>query len=349
MQEPGPCGANTPDPDPPPRAARTWPSGTLPRVAFVDDDVDLLAGLRRALHRMGLGWELAFHSQPAQALSALRAQPADVVVADIRMPGMNGVELASALAADCPQTVCLVLSGSTDFDLAISSINVGRIFRYLVKPCPTPVLVAAVEAALRRHAEAAAPGPVRDASARVAIDLMRCGVIVLGPRGQVMFTNQRAGTLLVRRDAVVVDNSGICRAAHPDDTRRLHTAIRTARDEGTAAALTLAGTRHGPLRVVARPGDHDASAEGAVVCLYLFAADDDPSVDPQLLRGLFGLTASESRLAAALAGGLSLEAAAEAEGWTLNSAKTYLRTVFQKMDVSRQADLVRVILGSLGR
>jgi DNA-binding CsgD family transcriptional regulator len=64
---------------------------------------------------------------------------------------------------------------------------------------------------------------------------------------------------------------------------------------------------------------------------------------------MFGLTPAESRLAAALASGLALEAAAQAEGWTLNSAKTYLKSVFGKLGVSRQADLVRVVLTSTGR
>jgi DNA-binding NarL/FixJ family response regulator len=319
-----------------------------PRVAFVDDEQDLLAGLRRALRRLDLGWEVSFHNDPAAALAALTADPVDVVVADIRMPGMNGIELTAALATACPQTISIVLSGSTDFDLAISSINVGRIFRYLVKPCPAPALVEAIQAALRSRGEAASV-PVEQMSAKAAIDMLACGVIVLGERGQVLFTNQRAGALLARRDGILVENTGICRASGAEGTRLLHTAIRLARDTGASDALTIETRDHGALRVVVRPRADDVTAGGALICLYLFAADDDPAVDPNLLRGMFGLTPSESRLAAALASGLALEAAAQAEGWTLNSAKTYLKSVFGKLGVSRQADLVRVVLTSTGR
>ena len=67
------------------------------RVAFVDDDADLLAGLRRALRRSGLDWDMSFHGDPRAALAALLADPADVVVADIRMPGLNGIDLAAAM------------------------------------------------------------------------------------------------------------------------------------------------------------------------------------------------------------------------------------------------------------
>lgn len=323
-------------------------AGRSPRVAFVDDEQDLLAGLRRALRRLDLDWDVSFHSDPEAALAALTEDPVDVLVADIRMPRLNGIALAAALAQRCPQTISIVLSGSTDFDLAIASINVGRIFRYLVKPCPAPTLVEAVKAALRSRGEALS-APVEQLPAKAAIDLLTCGVIVLGQRGQVLFTNQRAGTLLARRDGILVENTGICRASSGEDTRRLHAAIRTARDGGASEALTIETRDHGALRVVVRPRTDDGGDAGTLICLYLFAEDDDPAVEPDLLRGMFGLTPSESRLAAALAAGLSLEAAAEAEHWTLNSARTYLKAVFGKLGVSRQADLVRVVLTSTGR
>jgi DNA-binding NarL/FixJ family response regulator len=318
------------------------------RVAFVDDDPDLLAAMRRALSRLHLSWEISFFSDPRQALASLVADPVDVLVADIRMPGLNGIELAAAVAERQPRTATIVLSGSTDFDLAISSINVGRIFRYLVKPCPPPVLVAAIDAALRDRAGPSAPA-MDGVSAKAAIDQMKCGVIVLGPRGQVLFTNQRAGTLLSRRDGIMVENTGICRASSAEGTQRLHAAIRTARDEGTADAVSIETRDHGVLRVVVRPREPESTEDETLICLYLFADDDDPAVDPNLLRGMFGLTPSESRLAANLASGQSLESAAESEGWTLNSAKTYLKAVFGKVGVSRQADLVRVILRNAGQ
>jgi DNA-binding NarL/FixJ family response regulator len=319
----------------------------LPKVAFVDDDPDLLDGLRRSLHRLNLGWSVSFYQDPSVALAALREAPVDVVVLDIRMPEMNGVTLAGRLAVECPQTLSIVLSGSTDFDVAISSINVGRIFRYLIKPCPTPTLVSAVKAAVRSRSAAASSND-QAVSAKAAVDLLKSGVIVLGPRGQVLFTNQRAGSLLSRNDGLIIDNSGICRSSDTEDTRRLHRSVRAARDEGVADALTLQTQRHGPLRIVVRSGEDEGDA-GPVTCLYLFAEDDDPAIDPHLLRGMFGLTPSESRLAAALASGLSLEATAEREGWTLSSARSYLKTVFEKVGVTRQADLVRVVLKNTGQ
>lgn len=329
--------------DQPPGGALTRP----PRVAFIDDDEDLLAGLRRALWGLGLRWEMLFFSAPREALAALIETPVDVVVVDIRMPDLNGVSVAAELARQVPETACIVLSGSTDFDLAVSSINVGRIFRYLLKPCPTSTLVSAVSAALSSPA-GRVPATGHQVFAKAAIDLLNCGVIVLGQRGEVLFTNQRAGALLARRDGVLVDNTGVCRASSLEDTQVLHVAIRTARDLNTSDAMTIETMSHGLLRVVVRPCEEEADSDRPSVCLYLFAQDAPSAVEPHLLRGLFGLTSSESKLAAALANGLSLEVAAQKEGWTQNSARTYLKTVFSKLGVSRQADLVRIILRNAG-
>ncbi len=347
MSTPDPRGSENIEQWSSPPQADEGPQPRLAKVAFVDDDPDLLDGLRRSLHRLNLGWSVSFYQDPSVALAALREAPVDVVVLDIRMPEMNGVTLAGRLAVECPQTLSIVLSGSTDFDVAISSINVGRIFRYLIKPCPTPTLVSAVKAAVRSRSAATSSND-QAVSAKAAVDLLKSGVIVLGPRGQVLFTNQRAGSLLSRHDGLIIDNSGICRASDTEDTRRLHRSVRAARDEGLADALTLQTQRHGPLRIVVRSGEDEGDA-GPVTCLYLFAEDDDPAIDPHLLRGMFGLTPSESRLAAALASGLSLEATAEREGWTLSSARSYLKTVFDKVGVSRQADLVRVVLRNTGQ
>ncbi len=347
MNKTDPQGTGSAESSSSPPEAEQGLGPALPKVAFVDDDPDLLDGLRRSLRRLNLGWSVSFYRDPGVALAALREAPVDVVVLDIRMPDMNGVTLAGRLARTCPQTLSIVLSGSTDFDVAISSINVGRIFRYLIKPCPTPTLVSAVKAALDSRS-AAASSTDQAVSAKAAIDLLKSGVIVLGPRGQVLFTNQRAGSLLSWRDGLTVDNSGVCRASDTEDTRRLHQAVRAARDKGLSDALTLQSRQHGPLRIVVRPGEDEGNA-GPVTCLYLFAEDDDPAIDPHLLRGMFGLTPSESRLAAALASGLSLEATAEREAWTLSSARSYLKTVFGKVGVSRQADLVRVVLRNTGQ
>jgi len=82
--------------------------------------------------------------------------------------------------------------------------------------------------------------------------------------------------------------------------------------------------------------------------VLLFITDPEQRLDvsPEIIARLFGLTASEARLASALSRGDSMEEAAEAMGVTVSTARTYLKQVFSKTGTGRQADLIRMILTS---
>lgn len=120
----------------------------LPSIAFVDDEPKILSGIRRGLKKQRPNWDLAFFENPIEALQNFKAKPPRVVVVDIRMPQMNGLDLAREINKSCPGTLCIVLSGSTDFDIAIASINDGNVFRYYVKPCSLDILIDGIEEAL---------------------------------------------------------------------------------------------------------------------------------------------------------------------------------------------------------
>src|SRR5205085_9651219 len=74
-----------------------------------------------------------------------------VVVADMRMPKMDGVELLSRLRTLTPTTVRIMLTGNADQQTAIDAVNEGHIFRFLNKPCPPETLEKTLRAALNQH------------------------------------------------------------------------------------------------------------------------------------------------------------------------------------------------------
>lgn len=119
------------------------------KILLVDDDENVLAGLHRTLRRR---FELDVALGGPQALQAMEQHgPYAVLVADMQMPGMNGVELLQKVHEAWPQTIRLMLTGNLDQHTAMEAINQGRVFRFLTKPCSPEDLGHMLEAALRQH------------------------------------------------------------------------------------------------------------------------------------------------------------------------------------------------------
>ncbi|MGQ9854090.1 MAG: HDOD domain-containing protein [Candidatus Oleimicrobiaceae bacterium] len=108
------------------------------RILFVDDESRVLQGLQRLLHPMRGAWEMHFATSGEAALALLAAQPFDVVVTDMRMPGINGAELLERVQQLYPQTVRIVLSGYSDHETVLRSV--GTAHQYLAKPCDSDLL-----------------------------------------------------------------------------------------------------------------------------------------------------------------------------------------------------------------
>lgn len=120
-----------------------------PRILLVDDDENVLAGFHRVLRRR---FDLDVALGASQALQAMAQHgPYAVLVADMQMPGMNGVELLQKVRESWPETIRLMLTGNLDQRTAMEAINQGQVFRFLTKPCPPEDLGGMLEAALRQH------------------------------------------------------------------------------------------------------------------------------------------------------------------------------------------------------
>lgn len=121
------------------------------KILFVDDEPAVLDGYRRLLHKdfnletaVGAGEGLA-------AIAANRGEPFNVVVSDIRMPGMDGVEFLSRVRLVSPDTIRMALTGNAEIKTAVEAVNEGAIFRFLTKPCDKIVLSKALTAGLMQY------------------------------------------------------------------------------------------------------------------------------------------------------------------------------------------------------
>ncbi len=119
------------------------------KILLVDDDSNILDGFRRSLSREFL-METAQGGEQALELAAGNG-PYAVVVSDMRMPGMDGLQLLSRIKAQSPDTIRIMLTGNTDMDTAVNAINEGSIFRFLTKPCNKEIMAKTLTAALVQY------------------------------------------------------------------------------------------------------------------------------------------------------------------------------------------------------
>jgi len=119
------------------------------KILFVDDEINVLESIARQLRKR---FTLRTANSGQEALKILKEEgPFSAIVADMRMPGMDGVQLLSSVKDLYPDTVRLMLTGNADQETAIEAVNKGQIFKFLNKPCPTSVLVPSLALAQRQY------------------------------------------------------------------------------------------------------------------------------------------------------------------------------------------------------
>lgn len=101
-------------------------------VLFVDDEKNILKSLRRVF--MGDSFNMLFANSGKEALEILNQHEVHVVMTDMRMPEMSGLDLLRQVRKDYPHIVRVVLSGYTQVTTLLTAINQGEIFKYITKP-----------------------------------------------------------------------------------------------------------------------------------------------------------------------------------------------------------------------
>ena len=122
----------------------------MKHILFVDDEPNILDGLKRMLRPLRSGWEMSFATSGKDALALMAARPVDVLVTDMRMPEMDGATLMEKVRERYPAVIRLVLSGHFDQAAGLRAVPVAH--QFLVKPCEPEALRSAVERAGELHA-----------------------------------------------------------------------------------------------------------------------------------------------------------------------------------------------------
>ena len=108
------------------------------RILFVDDEPLVLKGLQRTLRKRRAEWETVFASNGKEALDILDQQPMDVIVSDLKMPEMDGMQLLTEVKNRHPHVVRIILSGHTEHEETLRTVQYAH--QNLTKPCDAEIL-----------------------------------------------------------------------------------------------------------------------------------------------------------------------------------------------------------------
>ncbi|GAB5440111.1 MAG: response regulator [Fuerstiella sp.] len=118
------------------------------KILFVDDDQKILNAMERYFVDI---LPITTVSCPEQGLELFKEDTFSVIVSDMRMPRMNGIELLTKVRACAPDTVRIMLTGYADLQSTIDAVNEGHIFRFLSKPCSLNVIESAIRAGIEQY------------------------------------------------------------------------------------------------------------------------------------------------------------------------------------------------------
>lgn len=137
----------------------------MKHILFVDDEQRILDGIKRTLRSMRDEWNMLFACGGEEALRILEQSPIDIVISDMRMPGMDGAQLLREVQRRYPHVIRVILSGQSDKEMVLKSISATHLF--LSKPCETKVLQATI------HRACALPGTLKNDSLRAVVGRMQ--------------------------------------------------------------------------------------------------------------------------------------------------------------------------------
>ncbi len=120
-----------------------------PKILFVDDDPNILTSFRSLLRKE---FKIDTADLPEKGLQLFKENgPYPVVVSDLKMPGMNGLELLNEIEKINSDTIGIILTGHADIQAAVTALNQGHVFRFLMKPAERETISSVINAGLEQH------------------------------------------------------------------------------------------------------------------------------------------------------------------------------------------------------
>jgi DNA-binding CsgD family transcriptional regulator/PAS domain-containing protein len=188
-----------------------------------------------------------------------------------------------------------------------------------------------------------------------ALDKVPIGLLLLNEKGKALIVNRAAREIFSAKDGLSLQADGL-HAASPQETTALRRLLLEALATGSGKGLGSGGvlpvcrpSLRRPYSLFVTPlhaGDSAFDAPGAVAAVFISDPERKPKSSPDVLRRLYGFTPAESRIAAKLMQGESVEEAAEDLDVSLNTARTHVKHLFEKTDTHTHREFLRLLLSS---
>ena len=326
-------------------------------VFFVDDEPLFLELMQKEVTSRRGDWNLSFFDSPRKAITAAKSDSPSILVTDLQMPEMDGFALIDEIQTIVSDLVVIMLSGAAQLNDAVRALNRADIYRLYTKPIAIDQLLDGVQQAAEYRSQILHN---RQAQTQQIIgsvlNTIGLAVLVVEQNCRVVYANRDATLVLSSQDGISADNQDRLRCTTPQETNELWEAVRTAALPGTseiASEVALKISRVTPEQswhALASPLDASESAslsQNGLVMLLLRDPDHTTPPTPENLKSVYGLTRSEANLVIAICQGLTIAGAAETNNITESTARTYLKSIFSKVGVTKQAQLIKRVL-SLG-
>lgn len=169
------------------------------KILCVDDDPNIRAGFQRQLRKQ---FTIDTAAGGEEGLAMIQSQgPYAVVVSDLHMPGVNGIQFLSRVHQAAPDTVRVMLTGNADLQRAIEAVNEGHIFRFLTKPCTPASLTQVLEAGVAQYRLVVAEKELLDKTLRGSVQALTEVLSLVNP---LAFSRATRAHRLVQKLAAVL-------------------------------------------------------------------------------------------------------------------------------------------------
>ena len=330
------------------------------KILVVDDEDSIRDIIKQVLDEDGHTVTTA--SSGEAALEILVESPVQLVITDIRMEGIDGMELLAKIKATNPETEVVIITSHASLDSSITALRKGA-FDYLLKPFENldviSNMVNKVAKKLQEEEERQNAVDTLKTLSEDVLNRLHAAAILVDSEGTPLLTNNNAQTLLASDSGLCIEDGKLTtQIANKRGELRDMLQQVSQQQETVAGELAIMKIPRNPpqmpLSLLISPVQNrlnEADGRSSQPTALVLITDDNQKVElsVEVLNLLYGLTPAESRLTIALVDGLELDQIAEKFCVSQNTLRAQLRSVFRKTGVRRQSELVKLILTGLAK